>query len=239
MRTDFATLARWSEIMECRRLRVRCATAPPRLRKATGKLSNERAVEHQYPARLCPLARSIDRHTLTVRRTLVLQYFHVCGKRGDRKSGPEPLPEKWPLIKESRGNVTYADHRHSLGEASGRSPRTIIHVRVQGISESGRSGGQRRLPVQRVGCVLSRRTRHNGSCLTDSKDDAVQREGGTVVVETQRMRKSRSTSTPAPLLRWIFRRGDRALTCQLERETGHSYAVSLVAHWDVTCAAIE
>jgi len=87
--------------------------------------------------------------------------------------------------------------------------------------------------------VLSRRTRHNGSYLTDSKDDAVQREGGTVVVETQRMKKSRSTSTPAPLLRWIFRRGDRALTCQLERETGHSYAVSLVAHWDVTCAAIE
>src|SRR5713226_8099282 len=64
-------------------------------------------------------------------------------------------------------------------------------------------------------------------------------KGGTVVVETQRMKQSRSTSMPTPLLRWIFRRGDRALTCQLERETGHSYAVSLVAHWDVTCAAIE
>ena len=63
--------------------------------------------------------------------------------------------------------------------------------------------------------------------------------GGPVVVETQRVKKSRSTSTPALLLRWIFRRGDRALTCQLERETDHSYAVSLVAHWDVTCAAIE
>jgi hypothetical protein len=49
----------------------------------------------------------------------------------------------------------------------------------------------------------------------------------------------KKTSTPAPLLRWIFRRGDRALTCQLDRETGHSYAVSLVAHWHVTCAAIE
>src|SRR5712691_10509065 len=64
-------------------------------------------------------------------------------------------------------------------------------------------------------------------------------KGGTVVVKTQRMKKSRSTSTPAPLLRWIFRRGDRALTCQLEREPGHAYAVSLVAYWDVTCAAIE
>lgn len=93
--------------------------------------------------------------------------------------------------------------------------------------------------MQKVGCVLSRRTRHSGSCLTDSKDDAAQGEGGIVVVKTQRMKKSQSTSPPAPLLRWIFRRGDRALTCQLERETGHSYAVSLVAHWDVTCAAIE
>ncbi len=53
------------------------------------------------------------------------------------------------------------------------------------------------------------------------------------------MKKSRSTSMPAPLLRWIFRRGDRALTYQLERETGHSYTLSRVAHWDVTCAAIE
>src|SRR5438445_7402596 len=91
MRTDFATLARWSEIMECRRLRVRCATAPPRLRKAMGKLSNERAVEHERCIRLgCPVARD---------------------------------------------NLTYSDHRHSLGEASGRSQRTIIHVRVQGIRE--------------------------------------------------------------------------------------------------------
>ena len=64
--------------------------------------------------------------------------------------------------------------------------------------------------------------------------------GGPVVVETQRVKKFRSTSTPAPLHRWIVRRADRAQTCQLERETGHSYAVSPpVAHWDVTCAAIE
>jgi hypothetical protein len=148
---------------------------------------------------------------------------------------PRAVAGEWPLIKKSRGNLTYADHRHSLGEATGRSQQTIIHVRVQGIRLKWQVGR----PTSPLGCVLSRRTRHNRSCLTDSKDDAVQREGGTVVVETQRMKKSRSTSTPAPLLRWIFRRGDRALTCQLERETGHSYAVSLVAHWDVMCAAIE
>src|SRR6266852_5489273 len=171
-----------------------------------------------YQARLCPLARSIDRHTLTVRRTLVLPRLWETGRSQER---PRAAAGEWPLIKESQGNLTYSHHRHSLNEASDRSQRTIIHVRVHGIRERGRSGGQRRLPVQRVGCVLSRRTRHNGSCLTDSKDDAVQREGGTIVVETQRMKKSRSTSTPAPLLRWIFRRGDRALTCQLVRETDH------------------
>src|SRR2546425_13211524 len=88
MRTDFATLARWSEIMECGRLRVRCATAPPRFRKATGKLSNERAVEHQRCIRLgCAHLRGrligtpkqsvvvkFDKldHYQTVRRTLML-----------------------------------------------------------------------------------------------------------------------------------------------------------------------
>jgi hypothetical protein len=36
------------------------------------------------------------------------------------------------------------------------------------------------------------------------------------------------------LLRWVFQRGNRLLTCQLERE-GHqaSYTLSLVPHWDV------
>lgn len=157
--------------MECRRLRVRCTTAPPRLRKATEELSNERAVEHQRCIRL------------------------GCTQSHGRLIGT------------------------LFGEASGRSQRMIVHIRVQGIRAIMAGREATSPPVQRVGCVLSRRTRHNGSCLTDSKDDAVQREGGTVVVETQRMKKSRSTFTPAPLLRWIFRRGDRALTCQLERET--------------------
>ncbi len=45
-------------------------------------------------------------------------------------------------------------------------------------------------PGAKEGCVLYLRTRHNDSCLTDSKDDAVQGEGGSVVVETQRMKHS-------------------------------------------------
>ena len=36
------------------------------------------------------------------------------------------------------------------------------------------------------------------------------------------------------ILRWVFQRNNRLLTCQLERE-GHqaSYTLSLVPHWDV------
>ena len=178
-----------------------------------------------YTARLCPLARSVDRHSLTIRRTLVLPRLWETRRSQER---PRAAAGESPLIKESRGQP-------HVRCSSPQSWRGVWSIAANDHSwqssgdtrETGRSGGQRRLPVQKVGCLLSRSTQHNGSCLTDSKDDAVQREGGTVVVETQRMKKSRSTSTPAPHLRWIFRRGDRALTCQLERETDHSYAVSL------------
>ena len=42
------------------------------------------------------------------------------------------------------------------------------------------------------------------------------------------------------LLRWVFQRDNRLLTCQLDRE-GHqaSYTLSLVPHWDVRQAATE
>jgi hypothetical protein len=42
------------------------------------------------------------------------------------------------------------------------------------------------------------------------------------------------------LLRWVFQRENRLLTCQLDRE-GHqaSYTLSLVPHWDVTDAVSE
>ena len=49
-------------------------------------------------------------------------------------------------------------------------------------------------------------------------------------------RKNRSIR----LLRWVFQRENRLLTCQLDRE-GHqtSYTLSLVPHWDVRQAASE
>jgi hypothetical protein len=36
------------------------------------------------------------------------------------------------------------------------------------------------------------------------------------------------------LLRWVFQRGNRVMTCQLEREGRQAaYILSLVPHWDV------
>lgn len=42
------------------------------------------------------------------------------------------------------------------------------------------------------------------------------------------------------LLRWVFQRENRLLTCQLEREGQQaSYTLSLVPHWDVTDTVSE
>jgi hypothetical protein len=43
------------------------------------------------------------------------------------------------------------------------------------------------------------------------------------------------------LLRWVFQRDNRVLTCQLDREgrRASSYTLSLVPHWDVRQAATE
>ena len=63
---------------------------------------------------------------------------------------------------------------------------------------------------------------------------------GIVVVNTSAMMKTRKRSDPIRLLRWVFRRGEQALTCQLERGAGSSaFYVALVPHWDVKSAVIE
>jgi hypothetical protein len=42
------------------------------------------------------------------------------------------------------------------------------------------------------------------------------------------------------LLRWVFQRGNRLLTCQLDRDgRGAAYTLSLVPHWDVRQAVSE
>ena len=42
------------------------------------------------------------------------------------------------------------------------------------------------------------------------------------------------------LLRWVFQRGNRLMTCQLDRDGRRaSYTLSLVPHWDLRQAASE
>ena len=45
-------------------------------------------------------------------------------------------------------------------------------------------------------------------------------------------------SESAGILRWIFIRGTRAVTCEI-RGFGKTYDVSVVPHWDVSASVIE
>jgi hypothetical protein len=46
--------------------------------------------------------------------------------------------------------------------------------------------------------------------------------------------------TSTSLLRWVFRKGDKFITCELERgTTASSYGVCIVPHWDVASAIVE
>lgn len=41
------------------------------------------------------------------------------------------------------------------------------------------------------------------------------------------------------ILRWVFMRGRRALTCQLRVNGRHSHDVVIVPHWDVRSSIVE
>jgi len=44
----------------------------------------------------------------------------------------------------------------------------------------------------------------------------------------------------APVVRWIFARGNDALTCEVDpRSEGAGYDVCVVPHWDVRAAVVE
>lgn len=52
--------------------------------------------------------------------------------------------------------------------------------------------------------------------------------------------KRRSRHNAVRLLRWVFRRGNRFLTCQLERIADTSaYRVAIVPHWDCARALVR
>ena len=43
----------------------------------------------------------------------------------------------------------------------------------------------------------------------------------------------KTSSPPQNVLRWIFRRGNHVMTCQLSRSSNrHRYVLALVPHWD-------
>jgi hypothetical protein len=43
----------------------------------------------------------------------------------------------------------------------------------------------------------------------------------------------------APILRWIFRRNDEILTCEVDVTSGHRYEVCVIPHWDVSQSVVE
>lgn len=51
--------------------------------------------------------------------------------------------------------------------------------------------------------------------------------------------KSVAARTPKPMLRWVFRREGRALTCEVDARGTQSYDVTLVPHWDLSAAVTE
>lgn len=63
---------------------------------------------------------------------------------------------------------------------------------------------------------------------------------GIGVVLLSGMKKIARQNRSVRLLRWVFQRENRLLTCQLDREGRQdSYTLSLVPHWDVRQAASE
>jgi hypothetical protein len=63
---------------------------------------------------------------------------------------------------------------------------------------------------------------------------------GIRVVMVALMNRNARQRRPVRLLRWVFQRGNRFLTCQLDRDGRRAaYTLSLVPHWDVRQAASE
>jgi hypothetical protein len=49
----------------------------------------------------------------------------------------------------------------------------------------------------------------------------------------------RATGTSDPLLRWVFQRDAKTITCEVDVLGPRSYDVSLVPHWDVSASIVQ
>lgn len=56
---------------------------------------------------------------------------------------------------------------------------------------------------------------------------------------TSRQATTRRPPEPAGILRWIFRHGTQALTCEIRVNGHHAHDVCLVPHWDVSSSVVE
>ena len=89
--------------------------------------------------------------------------------------------------------------------------------------------------------MSSCRLRNEGSIHRESKQHAAPSSLASELYCPVAMNRTASKSRRAHrLLRWVFRKGNQLLTCQLDREGGHAaYMLSLVPHWDVRQSVIE
>ena len=42
-----------------------------------------------------------------------------------------------------------------------------------------------------------------------------------------------------PMLRWVFIRNGRMLTCELDARARHTFDVSLIPHWNISASVVE
>ena len=92
-----------------------------------------------------------------------------------------------------------------------------------------------RLPAWGWGLFIPQAA-ERGSAGLESKAHAA----GIGVVLLSGMKRNARKHRSIRLLRWVFQRGNRLLTCQLDRDGRHAaYTLSVVPHWDVRQAVSE
>jgi len=47
------------------------------------------------------------------------------------------------------------------------------------------------------------------------------------------------TSESVRVLRWVFRRHEAAITCEIDAVSDHVFDVCIVPHWDVSASTVE
>ncbi len=48
-----------------------------------------------------------------------------------------------------------------------------------------------------------------------------------------------SDTSSIPMVRWVLRRGGRAVTCEVDARDDEDFEVAVIPHWDVAAARVE